>query len=112
MHYYLNLTDANLKQEATWKLEYVMTKQYNIKDLTPESLYRLAKQFQKPKSIEFQNYYRNYIVNFDASEGCDEACKQRQLCAIMHVDASSYFPCITQMSEFNLEDILNSLMLA
>lgn len=100
-HFYLNLTDANLKQEATWKLEYVMTKQYGIKDLKPESLYELAKQFQKPKSIEFQNYYRNYLVNFDVPEGCDGACKQRQLCAIMHVDTSSYFHCILSKTEDN-----------
>ncbi|KAM5163088.1 cyclic GMP-AMP phosphodiesterase SMPDL3A [Mantella aurantiaca] len=111
-HYYLNLTDANSKQEATWKLEYVMTKQYGIKDLKPESLYELTKQFQKPKSIEFQNYYRNYLVNFDAPEGCNEVCKKNQLCAIMHVDASSYFQCMVHISEHNTEDIHNSLKTA
>nr|DBA26625.1 TPA: hypothetical protein GDO54_010865 [Pyxicephalus adspersus] len=109
-HYYLNLTEANLKKEATWKLEYIMTKLYNIKDIKPESLYKLAKLFQKPESIEFQNYYRNFLVNFDAPEGCDRTCKKRQLCAILHVDASSYFHCIASISEHDTDNISNSLM--
>ncbi|KAM9316661.1 cyclic GMP-AMP phosphodiesterase SMPDL3A [Gastrophryne carolinensis] len=93
-HYFLNLTDANLKKQASWNLEYIMTKQYNIKDLHPQSLYELAQRFKKPKSIDFQNYYKNYIVNFDSTQGCDQFCARSQICAILHVDATSYVDCI------------------
>ncbi|XP_068087497.1 cyclic GMP-AMP phosphodiesterase SMPDL3A isoform X2 [Hyperolius riggenbachi] len=100
--YYLNLTDANIKGDASWKLEYIMTKEYTIKDLTPESLYELAKRFQKPNSTDFETYYRNYIVNFDAPTGCDTQCKERQTCAILNVDMDSYFDCMIYTLQHNL----------
>ncbi|KAM4693629.1 cyclic GMP-AMP phosphodiesterase SMPDL3A [Discoglossus pictus] len=93
-HYYLNLTDANLKKESLWKLEYIMTKTFQIKDLKPESLEELVKRFKDPKSIDFQNYYKNYIVNFDSSIGCTALCKSDQLCAIQYVDEASYIKCM------------------
>nr|XP_023394451.1 acid sphingomyelinase-like phosphodiesterase 3a isoform X2 [Loxodonta africana] len=43
--YYLNLTEANLKGESNWKLEYILTQAYDIEDLQPKSLYGLARQF-------------------------------------------------------------------
>ncbi|XP_063773328.1 acid sphingomyelinase-like phosphodiesterase 3a isoform X2 [Pseudophryne corroboree] len=93
-HYYLNLTEANLRKQAPWMLEYIMTKEYNIKDLKPESLEELVKRFQMPKSTDYQNYYKNYIVSYDNSDGCEGLCKGQQICAIQHVDAARYFNCI------------------
>ncbi|XP_040285025.1 acid sphingomyelinase-like phosphodiesterase 3a [Bufo bufo] len=93
-HYYLNLTDANLRKEALWKLEYIMTAEYNIKDLQPESLKELVLRFRKPQSVDFQKYYKNYLVNFDSPDGCDTVCKDRQVCAIQYVDGSSYLDCL------------------
>ncbi|XP_053566751.1 acid sphingomyelinase-like phosphodiesterase 3a [Bombina bombina] len=93
-HYYLNLTDANLRKEARWNLEYIMTKTYKIKDLQPESLEELVKRFQDPITDDFQNYYKNYIVNFDSTVGCLGICKSDQLCAIQYVDEASYTKCM------------------
>ncbi|XP_071997767.1 cyclic GMP-AMP phosphodiesterase SMPDL3A isoform X2 [Engystomops pustulosus] len=105
-HYFLNLTDANLRKEALWKLEYIMTKEYNIKDLKPQSLQELAIRFQKPKSLEFQKYYNNYVVSFDAHEDCIGLCKEMQVCAIQHVDSSSYFHCVLPILKHkSLEDL-------
>ncbi|OCT80206.1 acid sphingomyelinase-like phosphodiesterase 3a [Xenopus laevis] len=94
-HYYLNLTEANLKNESSWDLEYIMTKTYQIKDLQPESLGDLVKRFQQPGSIEFLNYYKNYLVSFDSRVGCDPLCKIQQICAIQYLDKDSYTKCIT-----------------
>ncbi|XP_075720386.1 cyclic GMP-AMP phosphodiesterase SMPDL3A isoform X2 [Rhinoderma darwinii] len=107
-HYYLNLTDANLRKEALWKLEYIMTKQYNIKDLQPESLQELIIRFQKSQSVDFQTYYKNYLVNFDTPDSCEKLCKERQVCAIQHVDSSSYIDCILLFLKTNsVEDTSN-----
>ncbi|XP_053314993.1 acid sphingomyelinase-like phosphodiesterase 3a [Spea bombifrons] len=105
--YYLNLTDANLKKEPTWKLEYIMTELYQIKDLQPNSLYGLLKRFQQSQSIDFQNYYKNYIVSFD-TEGCDGWCKALQICAIQCIDAASYVKCLKEyMRYYDIEGILS-----
>ncbi|XP_075059105.1 cyclic GMP-AMP phosphodiesterase SMPDL3A [Mixophyes fleayi] len=109
-HYYLNLTDANLRKEALWKLEYIMTKEYSIKDLRPESLEELVKRFQKPKSMDFQNYYKNYLVSFDYTEDCEGLCKQRQICAIQYVDAASYVDCILESFKFNNIEVSKNLI--
>ncbi|XP_073532054.1 cyclic GMP-AMP phosphodiesterase SMPDL3A [Phyllobates terribilis] len=109
-HYYLNLTDANLRKEAMWKLEYIMTKEYNIQDLCPESLQELIGRFQKPRSVDFHNYYKNYVVSFDTPDSCEKLCKKKQVCAIQHVDASSYIRCISNFKIHNsMEDTSNFL---
>uniref|UniRef100_A0A6I8SL29 Sphingomyelin phosphodiesterase acid-like 3A n=1 Tax=Xenopus tropicalis TaxID=8364 RepID=A0A6I8SL29_XENTR len=99
-HYFLNLTEANLKNESSWNLEYIMTKTYQIKDLQPESLEGLVKRFQQPESIEFLYYYKNYLVSFDSRVGCDPLCKLQQICAIQYVDEESYTKCIIGSKEF------------
>ncbi|RXM36537.1 Clavesin-2 [Acipenser ruthenus] len=43
--YYLNLTKANEEKKPDWKLEYIMTRYFNIKDMQPKSLYELALRY-------------------------------------------------------------------
>ncbi|XP_045400244.1 acid sphingomyelinase-like phosphodiesterase 3a isoform X2 [Lemur catta] len=94
--YYLNLTEANLKGESNWKLEYILTQTYGIKDLQPESLYGLAKQFTILNSKQFMKYYNYYFVSYDSSIICDKTCKAFQICAIMNLDHISYENCLRQ----------------
>ncbi|MEE6475574.1 hypothetical protein FKM82_010802 [Ascaphus truei] len=111
LHYYLNLTEANLKKESLWKLEYVMTKAYGIKDLQPESLEGLVKRFPAPGSVDFQNYYKNYIVRYDAIVGCEGMCKTNQVCAIQYVDEASYTKCIAASKKYrNMKPIGNGAL--
>ncbi|XP_032999608.1 acid sphingomyelinase-like phosphodiesterase 3a isoform X2 [Lacerta agilis] len=93
--FYLNLTEANVKNESVWKLEYVMTKAYGIKDLTPESLYEMANQLSVPHSKLFQKYYSRYYVSYDDPNlFCEEHCRITQLCAIQYLDLTTYTDCI------------------
>ncbi|KAJ7341894.1 hypothetical protein JRQ81_007544 [Phrynocephalus forsythii] len=93
--FYLNLTEANMKNESVWKLEYVMSKAYGIQDLKPESLYEIANQFRVPQSNLFRRYYNYYFVSYDdPSLFCDERCKTNQICAIQYLDLSSYTDCV------------------
>ncbi|KAG8510920.1 Acid sphingomyelinase-like phosphodiesterase 3a, partial [Galemys pyrenaicus] len=70
--YYLNLTDANLKGNANWKLEYILTQSYDIKDLQPKNLYGLVKQFVAPDSKQFIKYYNYYLVSYNSTILCDD----------------------------------------
>ncbi|XP_048209969.1 acid sphingomyelinase-like phosphodiesterase 3a isoform X1 [Perognathus longimembris pacificus] len=96
LQYYLNLTEANLKGESNWKLEYILTQTYDIKDAQPLSLHGLAKQFSMLDSKEFIKYYNYYFVSFDSSVICDKNCKALQICAIMNLDHISYVECLKQ----------------
>ncbi|KAJ6655249.1 hypothetical protein lerEdw1_005593 [Lerista edwardsae] len=92
--FYLNLTEANLKKESNWKLEYVMTKTYGIEDLKPESLYDMTEQLNEPHSKSFKKYYNYYYVSYDEAFFCEEHCRTSQLCAIQYLDHRSYTNCI------------------
>ncbi|KFU90720.1 Acid sphingomyelinase-like phosphodiesterase 3a, partial [Chaetura pelagica] len=94
--FYLDLRDANKKNESNWKLEYILTKAYGIEDLKPESLYAMAKQLSMPHSTLFEKYYSNFIVSYDKTIVCEEGCKICQICAIQYLDYSSYTDCINR----------------
>ncbi|XP_003781891.1 acid sphingomyelinase-like phosphodiesterase 3a [Otolemur garnettii] len=96
LQYYLNLTEANLQGKSNWKLEYILTQSYGIKDLQPESLYGLAKQLAILDSKQFIKYYNYYFVSYDSSVICDDTCKAFQICAIMNLDYTSYVNCLKQ----------------
>ncbi|XP_039710160.1 cyclic GMP-AMP phosphodiesterase SMPDL3A isoform X2 [Pteropus medius] len=96
LQYYLNLTDANLKGESNWKLEYILTQTYDIEDLQPKSLYGLAKQFAILDSKKFIKYYNYFFVSYDNSVICNEKCKVFQICAITSLDHNSYVDCLKQ----------------
>ncbi|PKU43444.1 acid sphingomyelinase-like phosphodiesterase 3a [Limosa lapponica baueri] len=94
--FYLDLRDANKKNESNWKLEYIFTKAYGTEDLKPESLYEMAKQLSVPHSTLFEQYYSNFIVSYDKTIVCEEGCKTCQICAIQYLDYSSYTDCINR----------------
>ncbi|XP_053448196.1 acid sphingomyelinase-like phosphodiesterase 3a [Nycticebus coucang] len=96
LQYYLNLTEANLQGKSNWKLEYILTQSYGIKDLQPESLYGLVKQLAILDSKQFIKYYNYYFVSYDSSVICDDTCKAFQICAIMNLDHTSYVNCLKQ----------------
>nr|XP_045014720.1 acid sphingomyelinase-like phosphodiesterase 3a [Jaculus jaculus] len=98
LQYYLNLTEANLKGESNWTLEYILTQTYDVQDLQPQSLHRLAKHFAVPDSKQFLKYYNYFLVSYDSSITCDTKCKALQICAIMNLDNSSYMDCLKQYS--------------
>ncbi|XP_038196239.1 acid sphingomyelinase-like phosphodiesterase 3a [Arvicola amphibius] len=96
LQYYLNLTEANLKGESNWTLEYTLTQAYSIADLQPRSLHGLAKQFATIDSKQFLKYYHYFFVSFDSSVTCDQKCKTLQICAILNLDSVSYNDCLKQ----------------
>nr|XP_029487155.1 acid sphingomyelinase-like phosphodiesterase 3a [Oncorhynchus nerka] len=92
--YYLNLTEANQEQRSDWKLEYVMTEAFGLKDIQPHSLFKLVLSFEMQQSKAFQKYFSHFMVSYDDTIVCDGACKLTQVCAVQSLERASYSKCI------------------
>ncbi|XP_072320386.1 cyclic GMP-AMP phosphodiesterase SMPDL3A [Eucyclogobius newberryi] len=91
--YFLNLTEANVQQRAQWRVEYVMTEAFGLKDLSPGSLLGLGFSFMSPLSNTFQTYFNHFNVDFNPQLRCLGNCKVNQVCAVLNVDQSGYQDC-------------------
>ncbi|XP_015248479.1 PREDICTED: acid sphingomyelinase-like phosphodiesterase 3a [Cyprinodon variegatus] len=91
--YYLNLTEANEKQKSDWRLEYVMTEAFGLKDLQPKSLLQLGLSFLLPQAKAFDQYFSHFMVSYDNRITCDGSCKVNQVCAVLYLDQKSYNKC-------------------
>lgn len=92
--FYLNLTKANQEEKPNWRLEYIMTKAFGIKDIQPESLHELALKFEEPDSKEFQKYFTHFMVSFNDTVTCTEECKTVQVCSVHFLDHDMYSECV------------------
>ncbi|XP_061609892.1 acid sphingomyelinase-like phosphodiesterase 3a [Phyllopteryx taeniolatus] len=93
--YFLNLTEANLKRRADWMLEYVMTDAFDLPDLRPASLLRLAlRLWLPPAGGVFDTYFAHYTVSYDDRPACRGECQILQLCSMLYLDQSSYSACV------------------
>ncbi|XP_020632886.1 acid sphingomyelinase-like phosphodiesterase 3b [Orbicella faveolata] len=91
--YYLNLTQANLMGEPDWLLEYKATEDFNIPDVSPQSLHDLVQTFKPQGSSNFLKYYLFNSVSA-GGEQCDEECKIGQLCGVTEIDFDQYDACL------------------
>uniref|UniRef100_UPI00358E9E22 cyclic GMP-AMP phosphodiesterase SMPDL3A isoform X2 n=1 Tax=Myxine glutinosa TaxID=7769 RepID=UPI00358E9E22 len=94
--YFLNLTDANLKGIADWRVEYKMAATYNLKDLRPHSLAQLAKRLEEPRGRAFTLYYKYFLVSFSHNLPCSDCCHWIQVCAVSFLDHTAYQRCLAR----------------
>ncbi|KAG9283069.1 acid sphingomyelinase-like phosphodiesterase 3a [Astyanax mexicanus] len=92
--YYLNLTEANKKEQPNWSLEYTMTEAFAIKDIQPQSLHELALKFEAPQSKDFQKYFTHFMVSYSDTITCEGVCKMVQVCSVHYLDRDSYSQCM------------------
>ncbi|KAG7262718.1 hypothetical protein CRUP_032285 [Coryphaenoides rupestris] len=92
--YYLNLTEANERQRAEWRREYVMTEAFGLKDLRPQSLLQLALGFRLPQAKSFDKYFSHFMVSYNESLRCENDCKLSQVCAVLYLDHQGYSDCV------------------
>lgn len=92
--FYLNLTEANEEAKPNWRLEYMMTKTFGIKDIQPESLHELALRFEASESKDFQQYYTYFMVSYNDTVTCTGECKTVQVCSVHFLDHESYSGCV------------------
>ncbi|GFR29144.1 sphingomyelin phosphodiesterase, partial [Trichonephila clavata] len=77
--YFTNLTEANLKREIKWELEYTARKAYNMSSLFPEDWDRLTQRFEKDNSL-FQKFHKYFYKMATHIPECDNICKKTYLC--------------------------------
>lgn len=94
--YYLNLTEANEKQKSDWRLEYIMTRDFGMINLQPQSLLQLGLTFDLPPATAFDKYFSHYMVGYNSSITCKGSCKVDQVCAVLYLDQPSYSRCIAK----------------
>ena len=76
-----------------WLLEYKATEDFNIPDVSPQSLHDLVQTFKTPGSSNFLKYYLFNSVSA-GGEQCDEECKAGQLCGMTEIDFDRYDACL------------------
>ncbi|KAF3850237.1 hypothetical protein F7725_019956 [Dissostichus mawsoni] len=91
--YFLNLTEANERQSAAWRREYVLREAFGLADLKPLSLLKLGLSFME-QSTAFDSYFKHFMVGYDTSFTCGGACKISQVCAMLYLDQLSYSRCV------------------
>ena len=91
--YFLNLTQANLMGKPDWLIEYKATDDFNIPDVSPQSLHDLVQTFKPQGSSNFRKYYLFNSVSA-GGEQCDEECKTGQLCGMTEIDFDQYDDCL------------------
>ncbi|KAM4633590.1 cyclic GMP-AMP phosphodiesterase SMPDL3A [Polymixia lowei] len=94
--YYLNLTEANEQQRSDWRLEYIMTEAFGLKDIQPQSLLQLALSFRLPQTKTFDKYFSHYMVSYNSSIVCEADCKLTQVCTVLYLDQESYSKCVVK----------------
>lgn len=94
VQWYLNLTEANLQQRALWRVGYVMTLEYGLKDLSPDSVLDLGLRLVSPLSRTFRTYFTHFNVEFSPELLCVGLCHIQQVCAVLHLDLAGYQDCV------------------
>jgi len=100
IQYYLELEEANIKNEADWKVEYQASTSFNLIDISLNSMELLTSQLQADvtsNSELIQMFARFNSVSYVTSE-CDLKCRRQHVCAIVNVNSDSYQKCISAAS--------------
>ncbi|KAL5016932.1 hypothetical protein ScPMuIL_006521 [Solemya velum] len=94
IQYFVNLTAANTDNQTDWQVEYQATQEYNITDLSANSLHKLLMSFKNDSSGYFQKYLVYNSVGYDMNPVCNESCVRAQVCAIEKLGMKEYKFCM------------------
>ena len=94
--YYLNLTEANIRGNTQWELEYKATEYYGQPNMGTSSLHEIANSFLTDNEL-FNKYYTANGVSFNTSEICDGECKYVLFCSATKVDYTEYENCMKDL---------------
>ncbi|KAH3745309.1 sphingomyelin phosphodiesterase acid-like 3 [Pelomyxa schiedti] len=90
--YYLDLLDANQRELLEWKYEYTFTTEYNLPNLSGDSLALLIDTMHNNETV-FQHYLWHNRGMADLSD-CDEACKRNHMCTVTLLHTSALENCL------------------
>lgn len=90
--YYLNLDEANEKNDDDWKLAYQATEYYNIPDFGTDALADLNERFLHDDQL-FDKYYKANGVFYDPSEQWTEEFRRIHYCSIAEMNYDRWSNC-------------------
>ena len=96
IQYYLNLTQANIDNDAAWTIAYTGTEYYNVPDMSTESLVEIADQLMQDDEL-FDKYYLANGLLYDPEDECVGECRIVQYCAITNLDYELYETCVESL---------------
>ncbi|XP_067674932.1 sphingomyelin phosphodiesterase A-like [Haliotis asinina] len=91
--YYLNLTKANAEGVPTLQLSYSARSEYDIPNLSPQSLYSLVNRFATDRSL-FDRYMRNKYVQSGQGGECCFLCRHVEICRMSSIATLTYHNCL------------------
>ena len=83
--YSLNVTNANENNTPTWKLLFNYTKDYQMTDLSPDSLYNIAKKVRTDKTFANQVLW-NQAGKAGSNVTCNASCQEELFCDMTNTD--------------------------
>ncbi|KAE9547405.1 hypothetical protein FO519_009381 [Halicephalobus sp. NKZ332] len=81
-NYWVNITEANLKGELKFELEYNKKKTFGLKDMSPESFNDLLQRMLTDDSL-LDKYITYYYRNDVQLPKCDAKCRKGFICDAM-----------------------------
>ncbi|XP_066991452.2 acid sphingomyelinase-like phosphodiesterase 3b [Anabrus simplex] len=94
VQFYLNLTSANIRQNAEWKNAYTFTTFYNVPNISLYSFTLLMSRLNDNEQL-FARYYEANSMYVHKEKECDHLCARYHACALQNMDYSSFFECIS-----------------
>jgi hypothetical protein len=91
--FYANLTEANIVNKMTWRLEYSAIEAYGIKDFTPTSWQGVVHRMEVDINtwLKFENFF--HVLNYVQCPSGDRKCRMQQVCSISHQNYDEYYKC-------------------
>lgn len=117
----LDLSEANENKSAKWRLAYDFCSEYNVPDLSVESVAGVFRQLADENQDSFEKYYSLNTLGHYEGEGlvasynrphcitllfegpCESDCKRDQLCAISHVTVEGMKKCRTPPPSLSIQ---------
>lgn len=93
-----NTNQRQLHQHGLWRMEYNFTTLYDLEDVNPNSMDRLAKLLQANQTW-FDAYFRTNMVGYEGPWLCSQMCRAVQNCAIANVDYNDFSFCVKQAEQ-------------
>ncbi|CAH1238967.1 SMPD1 [Branchiostoma lanceolatum] len=102
--YIMNLTEANLTDKPSWKLEYDTKEAYNMSSMTPADWDKFVHQLEKDDKL-FQLFY-SYYYKSAPTQPCDQKCRTALICDLKTARSNDPSMC-TLTSEVTWSNLQN-----
>eukprot|EP00347_Sterkiella_histriomuscorum_P016021 403354796 len=108
--YYFNISSANLYNKPEWKILHYFTSNYQIPDLSPDSLFMLANKILNDEKVASEYEWNKGRQYGQKPSSCDEGCRKNKFCDVSSTEMFQKKTCKGQANYDFLQDPANALM--